>query len=91
MGIYAINFYRIKSPIESINPNASESLFKNDRLPITHSKLPFNFRSGEAKHCLENLVYESDLNNARDEIKRKLDIGQSSKEEYKQCIIITSA
>ena len=54
--------------------------------PIT-----FNLLFGEAKLCLETLVRESDLNNARDEIKRKRDIGQSLKIKYNKCIRITSA
>ena len=54
-------------------------LNKNYCLPITQSKLPFNFRFGEAKRCLESLVQEIDLNNAHDEIKIKQDIGISLK------------
>ena len=69
----------------------SGSLKENDRLPSTQSKLPFNFRFGEAKRCLGTLVREGDLNNAHNEIKRKRDIGQSLKEKYEKCRRITSA
>ena len=45
-------------------------LKENDHLSITQSKLPFNVRFGDANRCLETLVCESDLNNARDDIKK---------------------
>ena len=38
----------------------------------------------QLKHCLETLVRGSDMNNACDEIKRKLDISHSLKEKYKK-------
>ena len=43
---------------------------ENDLLPITQSNSPLKFRFGEAKRCLEALVCECDMNNARDEIKK---------------------
>ena len=52
-GLVPSTFVNPKSSVESIHYNASSPLRENDRLPITQSKLPFNFRFGEAKRCLD--------------------------------------
>ena len=83
-GLVPSTFIESTSSIESIHSNASGSLKENDRLPITQSKLPFNFRFGEVKLFLENLVCEIDMNNSHGEIKRKRDIGQLLNEKYKK-------
>ena len=38
-------------------------------------KTPIQILIGRGKRCLETLVHEIDMNNSRDEIKRKQDIG----------------
>ena len=66
-------------------------LKENDHLSITQSKLTINFLFGDAQLCLENLVHESDLNDACDKMQRKRDISQSLKEKHKRCIRINFA
>ena len=73
------NFIESKSYIESYNSNEYDSLQKNERFPIKKPKLSLNYRFGEAKRCLETLIRKSNMNTVCDQIKRKLDIGQSLK------------
>ena len=79
MCIGATPFIEYTSSIELINYDESDLLQQNKRLPITPSKLPFNFWFGETKRCLEILGRDIYLNNACDKIKREKYIDQVSR------------